>query len=95
MPARSQIDVPTKTVYSNLKATWDPDGASWMTESGVTGRGLQVARTLVPNLLTDVPVRVMNVLDYPVTWEKGSVVNTLESVDGIPSPVPETRVEVD
>ena len=73
----------------------DPDGASWMTESGVTGRGLQVARTLVINLLTDVPVRVMNVLDYPVTWEKDSVVSTVEPVDVIPSPVPETGPEVD
>ena len=95
VPARSQMDVPTKTVYSNLKATRDPDGASWITESGVTGRGLQVVRTLVPNLLTDVPVRVMNILDYPVTWEKGSVVSTLEPVDVIPSPVSDTGPAVD
>ena len=66
-----------------------------MTESGVTGRGLQVARTLVPNLLTHVPVRMINVLDYQVTWEKGSIVSTLEPVDVIPSPVLETRLAVD
>ena len=34
---------------------------------GEAEHGLQVARTLVPDLLTDVPVRVMNMLDYPVT----------------------------
>ena len=49
IPARSQMDVPTKTVYSNLKATRDTGGASWMTESEEAAHGLQVARTLVAN----------------------------------------------
>ena len=48
-PARSQMDIPTKTVYSNLKAMRDAAGTIWMTESGETVHGLQIARTLVPN----------------------------------------------
>ena len=61
--ALSQMDIPTKTVYSNLKATRDAAGTSWMTKSVETAHGLQIARTLVPNHLLEVPVRVMNVLD--------------------------------
>ena len=32
IPARSQMDVPARTVYSNLKAIRDTRGASWMIE---------------------------------------------------------------
>ena len=81
IPARSQMDILTKTVYSNLKATQDAAGPSWITESGETAHGLQTARTLVPNRLLEVPVRVTNVLEHPVTWEKGDTVNSLEQVD--------------
>ena len=49
VPARSQMDIVTKTVYSNLKATRDPEGSSWMTESREDGQGLQVSRTMVLN----------------------------------------------
>ena len=72
------MDVPTKTVYSNLEATQD---TGCMAESGETAHGLQVARTLVPNRLLEVAARVMNVLDQPVSWEKGADVSILEQVN--------------
>ena len=42
--------------------------------------------TLVPDLLTDVPFRVMNVLDYPATWARGSVVSILEPMKVVTAP---------
>ena len=42
IPADSDMDVPAKMVYSNLKAMQDANGASWMTESGEATHGLQV-----------------------------------------------------
>ena len=81
IPARCQLDMPTKTVYRNLKATRDSAGTSWMTESGDTVHGLQIPRTLVLNRLLEVSVRVMNVQDHPVTWKKGNTVSNLEQVD--------------
>ena len=54
------------TINSNLKAMQTPTEP----ESGEVAYGLHVARTLVPNRLTEVPVRVMNVSDHSVTWEK-------------------------
>ena len=91
IPARSQMDVLTKTVYSNLKATRDPSGASWMTESEEAVHGLQVARTLVPNRLLEVPVRVVNVSDQPVSCEKGAVVSILEQVNVMAPMTPDTK----
>ena len=62
-----------------------------MTESVETAHGLQIAHTLVPNSLLEVPVRVMNVLDNPVTWEKGATVSSLEHVDVMTPTTEETR----
>ena len=67
MPSSCEMDVTAKTVYSTLKAMKDADGASWMTESGEAAHGIQVARKLVLNCLIDVPIRVMNVLNHPLT----------------------------
>lgn len=78
IPVRSQIDIPTKTVFSNQKTTWDSEGASWMAESGEARCGLPVDRNLVPIRITEVPVCVMNVLHHPVTWEKGEEVSVLK-----------------
>ena len=91
IPARSQMDVSKKTVYSNLKATRDTGRASWMTESGEAAHERQVARTLVPNRLLEVPVRVMNVSDQPVTWEKGAAVSILEQVFVMVPMIPDTK----
>ena len=93
--ARSQMDMTAKIIYSNLKATRSPDGMSWMTETGEAEHGLQLACTLVPDLLTDVPVRVMNVLNYPVTWARRSVVGTLEPVKVVTAREKETGPEAD
>ena len=81
IPPRSQMDVPTKTVYGNLKATRGTGVASRMQYSGEIAHGLQIARTLVPNRLMEVPVRVMDESDQPVTWEKGAAVSILEQTN--------------
>ena len=62
-----------------------------MTESVETAHGRQIARTLVPNRLLEVPVRVMNVLDHPVMWEKGATVRSLEHMNIVTPTTEETR----
>ena len=91
IPARSQMDIPIKTVYSNLKATRDAAGTGWMTESGETAHGLQITRTLIAIRVLEVPVRVMNVLHHPVTWEKGAMVSSLEQMVVMTPTTEETR----
>ena len=83
IPARSQMDIPTTTVYSNIKAT--------RYAAGEIAHGLQIARTLVSNRLLEAPVRAMNVLDHPVTWETRATVSSLEQVDVMTLTTEETR----
>ena len=91
IPVRSQMDVQTKTVYSNMKATRDTGGASSTTESEEAAHGLQVARTLVLKRLLEVAVRLMNVSDPPVTWEKCAAVSILEQLNVMAPMTPDTK----
>ena len=90
VPASCQIDIIAQTVSRNPKATSGLQGSSSIAESGEVGHGPQVARTLVLNCLTGVPVRVMNVLHYP-QLESRAVVCTLELVNVLTAPVEGTR----
>ena len=47
-------------------------------------------RRLVADLLTDVPVGVMNVLNCPATWERWSVIGTLKPVKVVTASQKET-----
>ena len=49
--------------------------------AGEAEHGLQVACILVLNRITEAPVRVTNMLDRTVSWEKGEMVSALELVD--------------
>ena len=46
----------------------------------------------MPNLLLDDPIRVMNVSDQPVTWEKGTAVSILEQVNVMAPMMPDTKI---
>ena len=84
VPARSQLDINTKVVFSGLNVDNGPLNLSydveeqWGTESHEIKSGLLVARTLLPNRAEGLPVRVMNVNDEPVGLYKDTVIGPLE-----------------
>jgi len=82
IPSRSEVIVPTKVQFQRLPSA--SDGQDWSTEISCAKEGLHVSRTLIPrNVWTDVPVRVMNVKDVPISLESGSVIADLQPVDVI------------
>jgi hypothetical protein len=62
----------------------------WTTEAGEPVYGLRVSRTAVPDRLTNVPVRVMNITARPISLAEGKVVTVLQPAEMIsaadPSP---------
>jgi transposase InsO family protein len=80
VPARSQVDVPTKVIYSDFRHPTTDEEGTWSTTPSEVESGVQVARTLVPLRSFNVPVRVMNVLEHPVKMKKDEVVSNLEVV---------------
>lgn len=84
MPGRSEIDIPTKVQFHRLPMSVD-DG-NWGTEPSYVRPGLHVSRTLVPqNVWSDVPVRVMNVSERPVTLNSGTVIADLQQFEVVSS----------
>ena len=80
VPARSQVNVPTKVELNKLPTKYD--GADWGTEPSPVRARLHVSRTLVPqNAWSDVPVRVMNVKTEPVQLNAGTVIADLQPVE--------------
>lgn len=76
-PARSQLDLSTNLVRKSLETnqtTW-PD--VWATESKEI-KGLLLARTIVPNRASDLPVRVLNTANSPVSINKGTTTSELQ-----------------
>ena len=56
-----------------------------MTETGVIESGVHVSRTLVSDTDLHVPIRLMNLFDRPVTFEKGTFLAELQSVSVVSS----------
>lgn len=80
IPARSEIDVPTKVQFHRLPMSVD-DG-DWGTEPSCVQAGLYVSRTLVPQgVWSDVPVRMMNVSEQPVTLNSGTPITDLQQLE--------------
>jgi hypothetical protein len=65
VPGRSEMDLPTKVVYSSL--TENVEGVQWCTDSRILQKGVYISRTVIPqDKLRDVPVRAINVNSDPV-----------------------------
>ena len=80
IPARSEAVVPTKVQFQKLPTV--SDNEDWSTEVSCVREGLHVSRTLIPrDSWTNVPVRVMNVKDQPVTLGPGTVIANLQGVE--------------
>ena len=77
VPARSQLDVSAKTVFDDLGSTEDNSSGSWGTEALEIQKGLLVARTLLPNRLKNLPVRLLNTTDESIQLEKDTAVSPL------------------
>jgi len=92
VPARSQVDVPTKVEVQKLPTEYD--GANWGTESSPVRAGLHVSRTLVPqNAWSDVPLRVMNVKSEPVQLNAGTVIVDLQPVEVVEEEYSDDRAQ--
>ena len=97
IPARAEVDLPTKIILNRLSGEVLTDGVEWGTESGSMRPGLHVSRAIVPsNRLTDIPVRVMNVRSEPMFIKSGTTVANLHPVTivgSVPENVPASRQE--
>jgi len=79
VPPRSQCDLRTKAVFGRLPLEGARRG-TWATEPHQLKEGLLVAGTLLPDRVTDLPVRVLNVSNRPVSLHKRSTVSKLAAV---------------
>ena len=90
IPPRSQMDVNTRAVFDSVQLHYDDvtsqhgkasdDTMVWGTESQELKDGLLVARTLLPNRVESLPVRLMNTTDKPIGLQKDAVISELESL---------------
>ena len=88
VPPRSQLDVSTKAVFDEVWSQYDDvvspskrllDNATvWGTESKELKEGLLLARTVLPNRVDELPVRLMNTTDQPIQLQKDVVISELE-----------------
>lgn len=78
VPPRAQLDLTTKAIYSQLISEQSADSESWATQSSEMRPGFFVARTVLPNRANDLPVKVVNTNNHPITIGKNSVVSLLE-----------------
>ena len=79
VPPRSEMDIPSKV----LCRPWaeSPNDLYWSTESTTLKPGLHVSRTLLPNdIMSDVPVRVINVRSESIQLSAGTVVADVQPV---------------
>jgi transposase InsO family protein len=77
---RTEVDLPTKVVFRDLTTAKQPSQSVWITErdSKQIAQGLLVSRTVIPAREADVPVRVLNITDNPITVRAGTVVANLQ-----------------
>ena len=73
IPPRTQSDVNAKAIYNGRSSC-----NTWGTEPREVQGGVVVARTLLPNEMENLPVRVCNVTDRPVRLRKDMLLSRLE-----------------
>ena len=70
------MDIASKVMFRNFTKA-----EAWMTDAKEIADGICSARTLVPDKCIDVPVRIVNVLEVPISLKAGFVVSELENVE--------------
>ena len=83
VPARSQLDVSTNLVCQRLDTSQAGQPEAWGTELRQIKDGILVARTIVPNRASDLPVRVMNTTHAPVMISKGTTISELQPIEPV------------
>ncbi|HSN24140.1 MAG TPA: hypothetical protein VLS45_08230, partial [Methylomicrobium sp.] len=81
VPARTEANILTKVVYNDLARIYGEDQPRWSTDTRVLRSGLRVPRVLLPDGDVDVPIRVLNTAEHPVTIPAGTVVSPIEPVE--------------
>jgi hypothetical protein len=79
VPARSEMDVPTKIVFHDIRGSnFD---RLWQTEPTLLRPGIHVSRTLIaPSRSIDIPIRILNTSTEAARLSAGTVVSDLQSV---------------
>jgi len=78
VPARSQMDGLTEVVIENSQRSSEEKlTETWGTEAVEIQPGLLAARTLLPNRLKNLPVRLLNTSDKSIQLEKSSIVSPM------------------
>lgn len=81
IPARSEVDVPTKIILRSLPGSFDDGDVCWSTDISSVTPGVHVSRTVIPvDRLVDIPVRVMNARSEPFTLKAGTSLANLQPV---------------
>ena len=92
LPARSEVDMPGRVVYKDLKDTWD----TWASVPTSAVEEIRIARTTLPSCCKGLPVRVMNLACYLVTLGQCTVLGDeepVEVVDRRPNATSDPNVE--
>jgi len=81
VPPSSQLDLPTKRVFRELRTVNGADQpTNWTTENSEVKKGSLVARTLLPNRSEEVPIWVLNSSKAPIRLCRGAFVSDLHPV---------------
>ena len=75
VPPRSQLDVPVKAVFDDIRTTEDYKSGTWGTEATELRDGLLAARTLLPDRLDDLPVRLLNTTNESIQLAKDTTIS--------------------
>lgn len=83
VPPLSELDVKTAVVFGEVSSEAESTPKTWSTQPAEVKAGLLVARTLLPNRATDLPVRLLNVTNSPVSVTRNTVLSDLEPVEPV------------
>jgi transposase InsO family protein len=81
IPARCEMTILAKTVYSDLSLREN----DWSSKPIELSPGVRLARTLVADKPTDVPLRLINTNDYATQLQRGFPLGNLEPVTSLSS----------
>jgi hypothetical protein len=85
IPSSCEMDVDTYLQCRTLDGVDAPTGTVWVSEPHTAQPGVVSARTVVPDRVVGIPVRLINVNEAPVHLKKGSVVAELQPASLLPS----------
>jgi len=93
----SQMNVGTKVIFGSpsverqLCDQSDDDMNVWATDSHEIARGVLVARTILPDRASEVPVQLFNVTDRPVALKSRAVLGNLERLHAYSAQSPSSQ----